>query len=515
MRHLFNRKINMATMYKNNATIVVVFILASLGVFDAGYLSYAHLFGKQVCGAWSGCSYVLSSPYSRIFGVPVSTLGLGVYLCLAFLALCARDAQRKIDVVRWLFYISLTGSLLAICLLYLQAFIIQHWCYFCLFSTLLMFSIFVLSLWHRVVKDKGFMALLKTPDWGLGAKPMLALLILPSVIFLGMEKSIGVFSDDPVIPDSPVVARIGEKTITLGEVDHSVRLGLNQIEWQRYELRLLWLENRLLSMEAERQGLSEDDLKENNIDDVISVSEEEIQNVYNDNQNGQLAAVPYEKVKEQIADFLKTKKKRLRRQEYLAQLKKQYNASFSLPKPLPLTVESNPRKGPEKGPAAAALTVVIFTDFECPYCDKAYNQVKGLHKRNPQDVRIIFRHFPLDMHKNAHTAAYAAACAHLQGKFWPYADLLFNNQGELENSKLYDYAEQVGLDMEQFEQSMKSGQGKEVVDADIEEGSGFGIDFTPALFFNGHFIDGLPRAKQLQRIIDLYIPESGQNESND
>jgi protein-disulfide isomerase len=149
----------------------------------------------------------------------------------------------------------------------------------------------------------------------------------------------------------------------------------------------------------------------------------------------------------------------------------------------------------------------MFTDFECPFCSKAHKQIMDLVERHPQDVRVIFRHFPLKMHKNANTAAYAAACAHLQGKFWPYAGLLFKNQRKLGRNQLYEYAKQVGLDMEIFKQNMESGLGKKIVDADIAEGLELGIHSTPAHFFNGHFVKGVPKPKYIQFVLDQYLPK--------
>ena len=127
--------------------MIVIVILAFIGILDACYLSYMHLLGEQSCGQWLGCSHVLSSPYSRILGVPLSALGLGVYLCLFFLAIRARDTQKTVDTARWIFYITLTGTLFSGYLFYLQASVIQHWCPFCLLSMVLMVSIFALNLW--------------------------------------------------------------------------------------------------------------------------------------------------------------------------------------------------------------------------------------------------------------------------------------------------------------------------------------------------------------------------------
>ncbi len=77
--------------------MIIIFVLAILGILDTDYLSYTHLFGGQACGQGTGCSFVLSSPYTRIFGVPLSTLGLGAYCCFVFLAMYARVTRKKTD----------------------------------------------------------------------------------------------------------------------------------------------------------------------------------------------------------------------------------------------------------------------------------------------------------------------------------------------------------------------------------------------------------------------------------
>ena len=178
-----------------------------------------------------------------------------------------------------------------------------------------------------------------------------------------------------------------------------------------------------------------------------------------------------------------------------------------------MNFNENPRNGPEQGLSEASITVIIFTDFECPFCSKAHKVIKDLQARYPQEVRVVFRHFPLDMHKNAHVAAYAAACAHLQGKFWPYADLLFKNQRKLDRAKLFDYARKVGLDMEIFKQNMETGRGKEIVDADIAEGLDLGIHSTPVFFFNGHYFKGVPKPKNIKLILDQYLSKPDKQKS--
>jgi protein-disulfide isomerase len=368
----------------------------------------------------------------------------------------------------------------------------------------LMVSIFVLNLWLYIV-NKDFTPFYKIPHWKFGSK-LMVVLIVPTAVFLGLEHTIKVISTNTILRDSEVVARLGEREITLGEVNHGIRLSLNQIEWKRYEMMLSWIENELMKMEADRQGVSLKQLKKENIDDAITISEEEMQKFYQSYQKKLSEKIPYQKVKGKILTHLKKEKMKSMRQEFLTQLKQRYNVSFLLPKPIPLDFNENPQQGPEKGPAESAITIVFFTDFECPFCGEAYRKIKDLLARYPQDVRVIFRHFPLKIHKDARDAAYAAACAHLQGKFWPYADLLFKNQGKLTVTELYDYADQVGLDMSTFKQCMELGKGKKIVEADISDGLDLGLNTTPVLFFNGHFIKGFPKPGHLQLILDQYLP---------
>lgn len=299
--------------------MIIIFILALLGIFDTGYLSFVHLFAEQTCGRWVGCTFVLSSPHSRIFGVPLSALGLGAYICLAFLTLRAYVFKKKIHEVPWIFCISLIGSLISIYFIYIQASLIKHWCPFCLLSSILIISIFVLNISFHI-HNKPSEIILKFHEWRLKLTYIVFLMILPSIIFLVIEQTGVDISNTSVIPDRKVVANIGDRKITLREIDQSILLSLNQLDWMRYKVRLQWLESELLSMEASRQNLTLEQLIKKNIDDVVKVSEEEILEYYRSDQM-QNPEIPLNNLKERINDILKTEKRKLRMREFLAQLK--------------------------------------------------------------------------------------------------------------------------------------------------------------------------------------------------
>jgi protein-disulfide isomerase len=140
---------------------------------------------------------------------------------------------------------------------------------------------------------------------------------------------------------------------------------------------------------------------------------------------------------------------------------------------------------PSFGPKDAKVTIVEFSDFQCPYCGKAAEVVEKLRAKYSDRVRFVFRQFPLPMHPEAKVASQAALAAHEQGKFWQYHDLLFKNMRALDRASLEKYAKEVGLNMTQFKQALDSGKYADVVEADLKIGQDAAVQGTPTLFLNG------------------------------
>jgi|GEM_PF-304978 len=137
------------------------------------------------------------------------------------------------------------------------------------------------------------------------------------------------------------------------------------------------------------------------------------------------------------------------------------------------------------GPKDAKVTVIEFSDFQCPYCSRAANVVEQVKEKYSDKVHFVFRHFPLSFHKDAHLASQAAMAANAQGKFFEMHDKMFENQRALSREDLEKYATELGLDMEKFKAALDNGTYKEVVDADIALGTEVAVDGTPTLFING------------------------------
>ncbi|MDT8420233.1 MAG: thioredoxin domain-containing protein [Desulfuromonadales bacterium] len=152
---------------------------------------------------------------------------------------------------------------------------------------------------------------------------------------------------------------------------------------------------------------------------------------------------------------------------------------------LEMSEEIDVSNSPSLGPADAPVSIVVFDDFECPYCAKAVPLLKQIQQAYPQQSKLVFKNFPLKMHRNAEAAAIAGLAADRQGKFWPYHDLLFEHFNRLNPQKISELAKQAGLDMARFEMDRKDPALMRQVQADISQGRNIGVRGTPTLFING------------------------------
>ena len=144
-----------------------------------------------------------------------------------------------------------------------------------------------------------------------------------------------------------------------------------------------------------------------------------------------------------------------------------------------------------RGPADAPLTLVEYGDFECPYCGMAYPLIQDTQRRLGDQLRFVFRNFPITTsHPHARHAAEAAEAAAAQGQFWEMHDLLYEHQQTLDHAYLRRFAEQVGLDLERFEQDMIERRYEDRVREDFMSGVRSGVNGTPTFFINGVRYDG-------------------------
>ena len=174
----------------------------------------------------------------------------------------------------------------------------------------------------------------------------------------------------------------------------------------------------------------------------------------------------------------------------------------SAPPPAQVRKVPVPDSAPSKGPKTAKVTIVAWSDFQCPFCSRVVPTLKQIEDTYAKDVRIVFRHQPLPFHNNAKIAAEASMAAHEQGKFWPMHDKLFANQQALDRGSLEKYAQELGLDMGKFKAALDSGKFRAQVEADSAQGNEVGANGTPTFFINGREFVGAQPFEAFKQVIE-------------
>ena len=155
--------------------------------------------------------------------------------------------------------------------------------------------------------------------------------------------------------------------------------------------------------------------------------------------------------------------------------------------PVKLSLAGDPQKGPDN----ARVTIVEFSDFQCPFCSTAVAQANAIVRQFPKDVRLVFKQFPLDSHADAEFGAEASLSAQAQGKFWEMHDLMYAGFPDLSRRTVFNYAQKIGLNMKQFTLDMDSHKYKARVHMEEQEGEAAGVGGTPTFFVNGKKYNGL------------------------
>ncbi len=161
---------------------------------------------------------------------------------------------------------------------------------------------------------------------------------------------------------------------------------------------------------------------------------------------------------------------------------------------------------PQYGNPDAELVVVMFEDFQCPFCKRLQPGMKKAMEKYKDQVLFVYRDFPLaSIHPDAQLAAEAGNCADAQGQFWEYHDLLFDNQDSMSRVNLSTYAAAIGLNRTQFDRCLDSGEYTDEVDNDAADGRAAGVYGTPTLFFNGNRVPGVLTEDGFSQVIDLLL----------
>lgn len=302
------------------------------------------------------------------------------------------------------------------------------------------------------------------------------------------------------------LAEVNGDAITGKDLERALGAKLSNLEEQLYTLKRQGVESliaeRLLAQEAAKRGVSVSALVDAEVRAKVEpVTDAEIDVFYQANK-ARLPG-PEPTVRQQVRALLRQQKVTARRAQFVESLRAQGNVIVRLQPPSIFRVAVPIEGAPARGAAEAPVTVVEFSDYHCPFCKRAQTTVKQILERYPGKIRHVYRDFPVDgLHPQARKAAEGARCAHDQGKFWDYHDVLFASTPEAAPDDLRKYAELVGLDVPAFEQCLSTGTHRATVQRDVDEGRRLGVSGTPAFFINGRVLTGAQPLETFTRVIE-------------
>jgi protein-disulfide isomerase len=308
--------------------------------------------------------------------------------------------------------------------------------------------------------------------------------------------------------DATPAIRIGSEVVTVGQLDAWIKDQLFEQETEGgktsklFELRAGAAENyvaqKLLDEEAKKQGTNADTLIEAEAKKRLDVTDADVQRFYDENKNS-FGERTFDDMKGQIRSHLERIAAQGAAQKYVQELRDAAKVEILIERPRTQVAAT----GPSQGPADAPVTIIEFSDYECPFCRRAEPTVRQVLAQYEGKVRFVFRHFPLDrIHPDARPAAEAAACAAEQGKFWEYHASLFEDGAKLDRAGLDAAAAKTGLDPAAFKACADGRKTQALVEADVKDGEAAGVTGTPAFFINGIPLRGALPAEEFRKVID-------------
>ena len=330
---------------------------------------------------------------------------------------------------------------------------------------------------------------------------MRIVLLYTSLSLMFSPASFGQAAPDPNFTDP--VAIVGGQPVSEQELlDALGPQKVMQLRTQEYETKSAALESlirlKLVQAEAKKRGISAEKLVEQEVESKVAEPTDGEVEAYFLGQNRE--GTRLEDVKEQVRNALKQFKLLRARRAYADSLRASIDVEIML-RPPNVNVSYDPAR--VRGNPNAPVTIVEFSDFQCPFCKKSESTLQDLLTKYGSRIKIAYLDFPLsEIHPQAQTAAEAARCAGEQSKFWEYHDALYADQSKLGGADLITHAAELNLDVKPFQACLESGKFKSKIAADLEQGTKVGVAGTPGFFVNGVFLSGAQPMAEFEKIID-------------
>jgi protein-disulfide isomerase len=339
----------------------------------------------------------------------------------------------------------------------------------------------------------------------LGTLPLILAMCLPACSAAAGDN---VAKDDP----NQVLAKVNGQAITAADVRANAKETFDQLDREYLQQKHDLIEAQLKAVIQDRLAVAEAAAQKITKEQLLAsikateVTDADVDKFYEENKSRIRGTK--EQVAPQIKQYLGADRQMQAREKYFASLEDKYKTE-TLFEPIRAKVVS--AGFPAKGPAEAPVTIVEFSDFQCPFCSRLNPTLEQVMSTYGTRVRLVFRQFPLPIHQNASKAAEAALCANEQGKFWQMHDAMFKDQGGLAVEGLKAKAAGIGLDANSFAACLDNGKEADAVKADLKAGQDLGVNGTPAIFVNGRFLNGAVPYEKVAQLIDDELKRSAQH----
>jgi len=318
----------------------------------------------------------------------------------------------------------------------------------------------------------------------------------------------------PTEGDDEVAMILAGEPVTLAELhahmqtqflEELLRQPPNELYSMREQAARDLIQKRAIDAAAAEEGVTAEELFEKITSEVPSASVADVTAWYTANE-GRLQGARLEDVADRIKELLDNEARAAAWSSYIGPRVEGFEWQILIEPPRTELVATRLIRGNESAP----VTIMAFSDYQCPYCIRSEPVLAEVLARYPEQVRVIHRHFPLDsIHPFARPAAEAAMCADEQGKFWEYHDAIFARGGRLNEDAFGEIAEALELDTDALSQCRESRRFQAFVQADFEAGEAAGVTGTPAFFVNGIALRGARDADDLSQIVDAELARIG------
>jgi predicted DsbA family dithiol-disulfide isomerase len=309
-------------------------------------------------------------------------------------------------------------------------------------------------------------------------------------------------------PDA-VVATVNGAEITLKQVDEAAGPTVLPLQQQLYAIRKVALDNlitaKILEREAKAQGVSAAEVRRRLTQGEINVTRAQVEEAYAQNASF-FASMSPDEARERLRLDLENQARMKHYRAGLEALRRKSAVTLNLVAPV-FGSDLDDGSSPVRGAAKPLVTIVEFSDFECPFCQQVQETLKQVGERYRDEVRFVFKHLPSEGHRNSFPAARAAYCASEQNRFWQFHDAVFASRN-LSPGVFDEIATRLGLGMEKFRSCLASERPRAAIVKDVEAAQRYRVDSTPSFLINGRLVKGALSFADFQNLIERELRQS-------